>query len=90
MYVVRVVSIDGIASCKAFTSRTMARSDFEVRQNQVIDEVMKESALFMVGSARDPRIATQLVRVGRATLLDIYPPPMAEVEAAAWLADFEL
>jgi len=90
MYVVRVESIDGIVSCKAFTSAAMARSDFEVRQNQVIDEVMKESALFMVASARDPGIATQLVRVGRATLLDVYPPPMTEVEAAAWLADFEL
>jgi hypothetical protein len=68
----------------------MARSDFEARQNQVIDEVMKESALFMVASARDPGIATQEVRVGRATLLDLYPPPMTEVEAADWLADFEL
>jgi hypothetical protein len=89
MYVVRIVSIDGIVNCKAFVSRAMACADLEVGRNGVIDEVMKESALFVV-SARDPRIATQLVRVGRATLLDIYPPPMTEVEAAAWLAGLEL
>lgn len=90
MYVVRIESIDGIVNCKAFVSRAMAYADFKVGRNQVIDEVMKESALFMVASARDPTIATQLVRVGRATLLDIYPPPMTEVEAAAWLAELEL
>ena len=90
MYVVRVESIDGIVNCKVFTSRAMARANFEVGQNQVIDEIVKESALFMVASARDPALATQLVRAGRATLLNIYPPPMTEVEAAAWLADLEL
>lgn len=90
MYVVRLKSNDSIFNFRAFTSRTLARSNFDAGRDQVIDDGLQESALFVVASASDPTIATQLVRVGRATLMNIYPPPMTEIEAAAWLADLEL
>jgi hypothetical protein len=90
MYVVRLKSIDGILNFRAFRSRTLALSHFEAGQNQVIDEILNESALFDVASARDPRTAIRLVRDGRVVLSRIYPPPMTQAQAAAWLADLNL
>jgi hypothetical protein len=90
MYVVRLKSIDGILNFRAFKSRTLALSHFEAGQNQVIDEILNESALFDVSSARDPRTAIQLVRDGRVALSRIYPQPMTQAQAAAWLADLDL
>jgi hypothetical protein len=90
MYVVRLKSIDGILNFRAFRSRTLALSHFEAGQNQVIDEILNESALFDVVPARDPRTAIRLARDGRVALSRIYPPPMTQAQAAAWLADLNL
>jgi hypothetical protein len=90
MYVVRLKSIDGILNFRAFRSRTLALSHFEAGQNQVIDEILNESALFDVASASDPRTAIRLVRDGSVALSRIYPPPMTQAQAAAWLADLNL
>jgi hypothetical protein len=90
MYVVRLKSIDGILNFRAFRSRTLALSHFEAGQNQVIDQILNESALFDVVSASDPRTAIRLVRDGRVALSRIYPQPMTEAEAAVWLADLNL
>jgi hypothetical protein len=54
------------------------------------DEILNESALFDVASANDPRTATQLVRDGRVAVSQIYPRPMTQAQAAAWLADLDL
>jgi hypothetical protein len=90
MYVVRLKSIDGIVNLTAFRSRTLALSHFEDGQSQVIDEILNESALFDVRSTGSPRTAIQLVRDGRVAVSRIYPPPMTEAQAAAWLADLNL
>jgi hypothetical protein len=90
MYVVRLRSIDGTLHFEAFTSRSLAQSIFETARDQVIDEKLDESRLFDVASAEDPKAAIQLAREGRASLLRIYPPPMTEAQAVAWLADFGL
>jgi hypothetical protein len=90
MYVVRLRSIDGTLHFEAFTSRVLAQSVFATGRDQVIDEKMDESTLFDVASADDPKTAIQLARVGRASLLQIYPPPMTEAEAVAWLANLPL
>jgi hypothetical protein len=90
MYVVRLKSIDGILNFRAFRSRTLALSYFETGRGQVIDEILNESALFDVASANDPRTATQLVRDGRVAVSQIYPRPMTQAQAAAWLADLDL
>ena len=90
MYVVRLKSIDGISNFRAFSSRTLALSHFESGQSQVIDEVLNESALFDVASVSDPTTAIRLVRDGRVTVSRIYPRPMTQAQAAAWLADLDL
>jgi hypothetical protein len=90
MYVVRLKSIDGIVNFRAFRSRTLALSHFEAGQSQVIDEILNESALFDVASANDSRTATQLVRDGTVAVSQIYPRPMTQAQAAAWLADLNL
>jgi hypothetical protein len=90
MYVVRLKSIDGILNFRAFRSRTLALSHFETGRGQVIDEILNESALFDVASANDPSTATQLVRAGRVAVSQIYPRPMTQAQAAAWLADLDL
>jgi hypothetical protein len=90
MYVVRLKSIDGISNFRAFSSRTLALSHFEAGRSQVIDESLNESALFDVASANDPTTATQLVREGRVAVSQIYPRPMTQAQAAAWLADLDL
>jgi hypothetical protein len=90
MYVVRLKSIDGIANLKAFRSWTLAVSRFETGQSQVIDDILNESALFDVTSTSEPGTATRLVREGRIAASRIYPPPMTQTQAAAWLADFYL
>jgi hypothetical protein len=90
MYVVRLKSIDGIANFRAFKSRTLALFHFEAGQSQVVDEILNESALFDVRSASDPRRAIRLVRDGSVALSRIYPQPMTQAQAAAWLADLYL
>jgi hypothetical protein len=90
MYVVRLKSIDGTLHFEAFTSRSLAQSSFETGRDQVIDERLDESTLFDVASVDDPKAAIQFARDGRAALLQIYPTPMTEAQAAAWLADFDL
>jgi hypothetical protein len=90
MYVVRLKSIDGIVNFRAFMSRTLALSHFEAGQSGVIDEILDESALFDVASVCDPRTAIRLVRDGSVALSQIYPPPMTQAQAAAWLADLNL
>jgi hypothetical protein len=90
MYVVRLRSIDGIANLRAFRSRTLALTHFEAGQSQVVDESLKESALFDVTSTSEPTTATRLVRDGRVAVSQIYPPPMTQAQAAAWLADLYL
>jgi hypothetical protein len=90
MYVVRLKSIDGILNFRAFRSRALALSHFEAGRGQVIDEILNESALFDVASANDSRTATQLVRDGRVAASQIYPRPMTQAQAAAWLADLDL
>ena len=89
MFVVRLRSVDSGFALRAFTSRRLALSVFEVGQNQVIDEGLEESALFEVASTDDPKTAIQHVRDGRAPLMQIYPRPMTEAQAAAWLADLD-
>jgi hypothetical protein len=86
MYVVRLKSIDGILNFKAFTTMPLALSNFEAGQNQAIDEDLEESALFY-GASTDAKAAIQSVKDGKASLLRIYPRPMTEAQAAAWLAD---
>ena len=90
MYVVRLRLIDSSFNFKAFTSRRLALSKFEAGQDQVIDERLEESALFEVASTDDPKTAIQRVRDGRAPCVQIYPPPMTEAQAAAWLAHLGL
>jgi hypothetical protein len=90
MYVVRLKSNDSIFNLRAYTSRTLARSSFEAGRNQVIDDGLQESALFVVPSANDSMTAIRLVPGGRAARLRIYPPPMTQLQAAAWLADLDL
>ncbi|THD61935.1 MAG: hypothetical protein E7813_21100 [Bradyrhizobium sp.] len=90
MYVVRLKSVDGIVNFRAFRSRTLALSHFELGRSQVIDEILDESTLFDVISASDPRTAIRLVRDGRVALSRIYPRPMTQAQAAAWLADLNL
>lgn len=80
-------SIDGILNHRAFASWVLACSNFEAGQDRVIDEDLAESALFDVASTDDPKTAIQLVRSGRAPLVQIYPQPMTVAQAAAWLAD---
>jgi hypothetical protein len=83
-------SSDGIANLRAFRSRTLALSHFEAGQSQVIDEILKEAALFDVTSTSNPTTAIRLVRDGRVAVWQIYPPPMTQAQAAAWLADLYL
>jgi hypothetical protein len=90
MYVVRLKSIDGILNFRAFRSRRLALSHFETGQSQVIDESLNESALFDVASVSDPITAIRLVRDGRVAVSQIYPRPMTQAQAAAWLADLNL
>jgi hypothetical protein len=90
MYVVRLRSTDSGFTLRAFTSRRLALSNFEAGQERVIDESLEESALFDVASTDDPKTAIQLVRNGRAFLVNIYPRPMTEAQAAALLADLAL
>jgi hypothetical protein len=90
MFVVRLRSIDSSFNFKAFMSRRLALSNFEAGQDQVIDERLEESALFEVASTDDPTTAIQRVRDRRAPLVQIYPRPMTEAQAAAWLADLGL
>jgi hypothetical protein len=90
IYVVRLKPIDGILNFQAFRSRTLALSQFETGQSLVIDETLNETALFDVTSASDPRTAVRLVRDGRVAPSRIYPPPMTQAQAAAWLADLNL
>jgi hypothetical protein len=90
MYVVRLKSIDGIVHFKAFRSRILALSHFEAGQNRVIDEILDEAALFDVASRNEPRTAIRLVRDGRIAVSRIYPPPMTQAQAAAWLAGLNL
>jgi hypothetical protein len=90
MYVVRLKSNDSSLEFKAFTSRLLALSSFEAGQSQVVDERLDESTLFDVAAACDAKAAIQSVREGRASLVRIYPRPMTEAEAAAWLADLDL
>jgi hypothetical protein len=90
MYVVRLKSIDGIVNFRAFRSRTLALSHFEASQSWVIDEILNEAALFDVASRNDPRAAIRLVRDGRVAVSRVYPPPMTQAQAAAWLADLNL
>ena len=90
MYVVRLKSIDSIFNFKAFTVLPLALSNFEAGQNQVIDEDLEESALFDVASTDDLKTAIRSVKDGKASLLQIYPRPMTEAQAAAWLADMDL
>jgi hypothetical protein len=90
MYVVRWKSINDIANFRAFRSRTLALSYFESGESQVIYEILNESALFDVASAGDPRAAIRLVRNGGVAVSRIYPRPMTQAQAAAWLADFYL
>jgi hypothetical protein len=90
MYVVRLRSIDTSFNFRTFTSRRLALSNFESGQDKVIDESLEESALFEVASTDDPKTAIQRVRDGRAPLVQIYPRPMTEAQAAAWLADLNL
>jgi hypothetical protein len=87
MYVVRLRSVNSGFTLSAFTSKRLALSNFEAGQEQVIDEGLEESALFDVASTDDPKTAVQLVRQGGASLVQIYPRPMTEAQAAAWLAD---
>jgi hypothetical protein len=90
MYMVRLRSIDGVFNFKVFTSRPLVLSSFKSGQNQVIDEDLIETALFDNASANDPRTAIRLVRDGGAALSGIFPQPMTEAQAAAWLADLYL
>jgi|HubBroStandDraft_6_1064221.scaffolds.fasta_scaffold2387461_2 hypothetical protein len=90
MYVVRLKSIDGSLDFEAFSSRSLAQLIFEVGQNEVIVERLDELTLFDVSSVDDPKTAIQFAREGKAALLQIYPTPMTEAQAAAWLADFDL
>jgi hypothetical protein len=90
MYVVRLRSIDSSLNFKVFMSRRLALLNFEAGQDQVVDEHLEESALFDVASTDDPKTAIQRVRDGRAPLVQIYPRPMSEAQAAAWLADLNL
>jgi hypothetical protein len=90
MYVLRLRSIDSGFNFRAFTSRRLALSNFEAGQDQVIDERLEESALFEVASTEAPTIAIQRVKDGKAPLVQIYPRPMTEAQAAAWLADLNL
>jgi hypothetical protein len=90
MYVVRLKSIDSAFNFGSFTSRPLALSSVESGQNQVIDENLYEAAIFDIASANDPRTAIRLVRDGRAALSGIFPRPMTEAQAAAWLADLYL
>ena len=89
MYVVRLRSTDNSFTLRAFTSRRLALSNFEAGQERVIDEDLEESAL-CVASTDDPKTAVQLVRDGRAFLVNIYPRPMTEAQAVALLADLVL
>jgi hypothetical protein len=90
MYVVRLKSIDGISNFRAFRSQTLALSYFEAGESQVIYETLKESAMFDVASASDPRAAIRMVRNGSVAVSRIYPRPMTQAQAAAWLADLYL
>jgi hypothetical protein len=90
MFVVRLKLIDSSLKFQAFTSRLLALSSFEAGQSQVIDGRLDESTLFDVAAACDAKTAIQSVREGRASLLQIYPRPMTEAEAAAFLADLDL
>jgi hypothetical protein len=90
MYVVRLKSIDGMVNFRAFRSRTLALSHFEAGQSRVIDEILDEAALLNVASRNEPGTATRLVRDGRVAVSRIYPPPMTQAQAAAWLADLNL
>jgi hypothetical protein len=90
MYVIWLKSIDGILNFRAFRSRTLALSHFEAGESQVIDEILNESALFDVASANDPRAAIRMVRDGSVAVSQIYPRPMTQAQATAWLADLEL
>jgi hypothetical protein len=72
-------------------SRTpLAQLIFEVGQNEVIVERLDELTLFDVSSVDDSKTAIQFAREGKAALLQIYPTPMTEAQAPAWLADFDL
>jgi hypothetical protein len=63
---------------------------FEAGQNEVVVERQDELTLFDVSSVDDPKTAIQFAREGKAALVQIYPTPMTEAQAAAWLADFDL
>jgi hypothetical protein len=75
---------------RAFGSRTLALSHFEAGESRVIDEILNESALFDLALVSDPRTAIRLVRDGRVAPSRIYPPPMTQAQAAAWLAGLNL
>jgi hypothetical protein len=49
-----------------------------------------EPVLFDGASVDAPKTTIQLVKDGKASVLQIHPQSMTEKQAAAWLADFEL
>jgi hypothetical protein len=89
MYVVRLKVTDGEVDFKAFTKRPSAFARYKAGEANVRSG-LDHSALFEVASTDDPRTAIEMVKSGKANLLELYPRPMTQAEASEILRSIGL
>lgn len=89
MFVVRLKITDGEVDFKAFSKRPSAFARFKAGEAHV-ENGLDQSALFEVASTDDPRVAVEMVKNGKAALLELYPRPMSQAEATEILRSIGL
>jgi hypothetical protein len=89
MFVVRIKTTDGDLDFKAFSARPPARTRFYAAHKRIPAD-FDETALFEVASTDNARVAIDMVKAGKAALLEIYPEPMTKEQAEAFLAELGL
>lgn len=75
MFVVRLQSPEQGPNYRAFEARGGAVARFLGGRIKVIDGHLLEAAIYDVRT-KDARTAIEMVRVGKAALIEIYPEPM--------------
>ena len=70
MYVVRLTLPDGRLDFKAFVARPDAVKRFEGGADMTWDGRLEHAALFEVPGVSDPREAFEVIKAGKAVLLD--------------------
>lgn len=89
MFVVRLKFTDREQDLKAFTERAGALTRFRAARLRIIEGDIEEAAVFEV-VAEQPKAAIELLALGKASLLEIYPEPKTREQAEQWLAKIGL